>query len=282
MPSILNEDGTPHKNCPVKSYKLYLDHLSEKCKWLWQTANPAGYLKGNHVWYKNSRMGESNIATFMSNLSKLVGLSYKYTNHCVRVTGATNLTRANFTSNQIMSITGHKLVNALAMYQRVNSNEKLMMGMSLAFNLFRPVLVQQQLEGFSKAQREEIKYGEKRAIATPETQRVPYTPPQPIMNVTAPITEQNRQEDMAALVPVEKNIEFGDSDFDILDFINDNNDEEILLAATQMEKEYATATTTTVVTTTNTTVMKKSPKKLPTMPTFTGCKIENIHFHFHK
>ena len=151
MPSILNEDGTYHRNCPVNSFKIYIDHLNEKYSWLWQTPNPPAFLKGNHVWYKNSRMGESNIATFMSNLSKLVGLSYKYTNHCVRVTGATNLTRANFTSNQIMSITGHKLVNSLAMYQRVNTNEKLMMGMSLAFNLFQPTLVQQQLQSFTKA-----------------------------------------------------------------------------------------------------------------------------------
>ena len=173
MPSILDSNGQPHKNCPVASFKLYVDHLHEACKFLWQTPNPAAFHKGNHVWYKNSRIGEATLGAFMSSLSNSTGLSYRYTNHCVRVTGATNLTRANFTANQIMSVTGHKSVNSLAMYQRVNSNEKMMMGMSLAFNLFRPVIVQQQLQSFTKAQREEIKFGQRKAIFPSSTASAP-------------------------------------------------------------------------------------------------------------
>ena len=278
MPSIVTADGQPHKNCPLVSFKLYIEHLNEKSNSLWQTPNPAAFLKGNPVWFKNSRVGECTLATFMSSLSTLVGLSYKYTNHCVRVTGATNLTRANFSSNQIMSITGHKSVNSLAMYQRVNANEKMMMGMSLAFNLFRPVLVQQQLQSFTKQQREEIKHKERQLALPPppplqqidqnsaERQLIPM-PAQPVQQAIAPITPQNTE-----MYP---------SDFDILDFINESTDEEVVLAATQMEKEYA-STTTTMVTATSTTLVKRSPKKVPTFPTFSSCQIQNIHFHIHK
>ena len=74
----------------------------------------------------------------MTELSKNAKLTMKYTNHCVHVTGMTNLTRANFSANQIMSVTGHKSVNSLVMYQRVKADKKMMMGMSLAYNLFSP------------------------------------------------------------------------------------------------------------------------------------------------
>ena len=135
MPALLRSNGEEHKFSPLRSYKMYIDHLNEGCIHLWQTPNPPAYLRGDHVWYKNMRLGENKLSTFMSTLSIAAGLSYKYTNHCIRVTEATNLTRACFSANQIMSITGHKSVNSLAMYQRVSGNEKMMMGLSLAFNL---------------------------------------------------------------------------------------------------------------------------------------------------
>ena len=105
------------------------------CDSLWQAVNISAYEKGHFMWYKNKRVGENKIASFMSDLSKLVGLSKVYTNHCIRVTGATQLSRAKFSSHQIMAVTGHKSVNSLAMYQRVESNEKLMMGISLQYSL---------------------------------------------------------------------------------------------------------------------------------------------------
>ena len=284
MPAILTPSGNPHPSCPVTSFKLYIDHLNDKLNWLWQTPNPAAYERGDHIWFKNCRIGENTIGSFMSTLSSLVGLSYRYTNHCVRVTGTTNLTRANFTSNQIMSITGHKSVNSLAMYQRVNSNEKLMMGMSLAFNLFRPALVQAQMNGFSKAQCKEIKKGKRKALPSATTTTPPLKPqkspiqlPQPEAPMTPQIPPKTSE---MALVPVDNN-PINTPDFDILDFINDNDDEDILMAATQMERQLQN-TTQVVTSTTSTTLIKKSPTKSSTMPTFMGCKIENIHFHIHK
>ena len=74
----------------------------------------------------------------MSKISEDLNLSKRYTNHCIRVTGVMNLTRANFTAKQVMSITGHKGVDSLAIYQRVQSDEKLSMGISLTYSLLHP------------------------------------------------------------------------------------------------------------------------------------------------
>ena len=65
-------------------------------------------------------------------------LSQKYTNHCIHVTGTTNLIRAHFNAKQIMSVTGHKSMHSLGVYQRISSMEKLKMGMSLCFSLVHP------------------------------------------------------------------------------------------------------------------------------------------------
>ena len=111
MPQMLTSNGTVHKLCPVRSYENYLAHLCEQCPYLWQTPNDSAYKRGLNVWFKNKRIGENTLGAFMTELSKdIKGLSKKYTNHCLRVTGTTNLTRCNFTDKQIMSVTGHKSV----------------------------------------------------------------------------------------------------------------------------------------------------------------------------
>ena len=74
----------------------------------------------------------------MGRLSDKNNLSEQYMNQCICVTGATNLTRCGFSVKQIMSITGHKSIESLAMYQKVQEDEKLKMGMSLMFHLFQP------------------------------------------------------------------------------------------------------------------------------------------------
>ena len=203
---------------------------------------------------------------FMSTLSNLTGLSYKYTNHCVHVTGTTNLTRANFSPNQIMSVTGHKSVNSLAMYQRVNGNEKLMMGMSLAYNLYYPAVVQQQMHSFTKAQREEIKYPHRQAVKAPVATPSPHQP-----NISAIATVNTAQAILPEeptqneVIPFENN-KMDQVDFDILDFMNDNNDKDIVLAATQMEHEFACATTSSLVTATSTTKKTNPPKNYQLCP----------------
>ena len=75
----------------------------------------------------------------MENLSKACELSNHYTNHCIRVTGATKLARCGkYIAKQIMSITGHKSIQSLCIYQRVKEDEMLMMGLSLTYLLLHP------------------------------------------------------------------------------------------------------------------------------------------------
>ena len=80
-------------------------------------------------------MGHNPMEKFIGNLSKVCNLSDYYTNHCI---GTTKLTRENYSPHQIMAITGHKSIQSLGIYQRVKADEKLMMGMSLTYSLFRP------------------------------------------------------------------------------------------------------------------------------------------------
>ena len=58
-------------------------------------------------------------------------LSQTYTNHSIRVTGATILTRENFAASQIKAVTGHRSVTSLSIYQRVSDGEKIKMGETL-------------------------------------------------------------------------------------------------------------------------------------------------------
>ena len=79
----------------------------------------------------------------MSKLSDLGQLSDKYTNHCIRVTGANTLTRVKFSNTQVMAVTGHKSMQSLAIYQRVQDDEKLLMGIKLTYVLRHPEEAQQ-------------------------------------------------------------------------------------------------------------------------------------------
>ena len=68
MPQILNSDGTVNRMCPVHSFENYLNHLNEKNEFLWQMPNQVAFDKGNPVWYKNKRVRENTLGTFMSDL----------------------------------------------------------------------------------------------------------------------------------------------------------------------------------------------------------------------
>ena len=94
MPKMIDPStGKPHLMCPVHSYTNYTGNLNELNNYLWQAVNDAAYEKGTPNWFKNQPLGENRIATFMSDLSKKAGLSRVYTNHCIRVTRATNLSQ---------------------------------------------------------------------------------------------------------------------------------------------------------------------------------------------
>ncbi|XP_046584546.1 uncharacterized protein LOC124291570 [Haliotis rubra] len=125
MPEIPNSEL-----CPVSSYLKYIEKLNPDLNRLWQYPKDS-FTAEDNVWYTKKPLGKNTLAKFMSTLSASCNLSTVYTNHCVRVTGATILTRCNYSSSQFMSLTGHKSVQSLAIYQQTSNEEKFDIGSTL-------------------------------------------------------------------------------------------------------------------------------------------------------
>jgi hypothetical protein len=105
---------------------------------LWQRPLDS-FVESDSVWFCNARVGEKKLSTFLSSLSKVVGLSAIYTNHSIRATGASILSKSMYGPSQVMAVTGHKSVQSLSVYQRVSDEEKMMMGDSLTENILPPM-----------------------------------------------------------------------------------------------------------------------------------------------
>jgi hypothetical protein len=90
------------------------------------------------TWYCNEPVGKKKLTVFMSELSKSAALSQIYTNHSIRATGATILSKNMYGPAHIMAVTaGHKSVQSLPVYQRVDNEEKIRMGQTLSENLVK-------------------------------------------------------------------------------------------------------------------------------------------------
>ncbi|KAK3086405.1 hypothetical protein FSP39_017969 [Pinctada imbricata] len=122
--------------CPVASFELYLSklHPYNDREVLWQRPKDS-YVADDTTCYANVPVGEKKLSAFMSDLSKAAGLSQKYTNHSIRATGATILSKGMFGPSQVMDVTGHKSVQSLSVYQRVSDGEKIQMGQVLSKTL---------------------------------------------------------------------------------------------------------------------------------------------------
>ncbi|KAL5022064.1 hypothetical protein ScPMuIL_001219 [Solemya velum] len=97
-----------YNTCPVTSFLKYLSKLSLECD------------------------REKKMKSFMCKWSQAYGLSMVYTNHSIRSTGATILTKKKYVDGQVMAVTGHKSVQSLTVYQQVDTEEKLCMGRSIS------------------------------------------------------------------------------------------------------------------------------------------------------
>ena len=115
MPEYPNSDC-----CPLKNFLKYLSKLHPACNDLWQQVKEEKYLKDADIWYKLRKIGCNPLAAFMSRIAHEADLSKTYTNHSIRVTGTTLLGRCYYSSKQITSVTGHRSVNSLAVYQKVS------------------------------------------------------------------------------------------------------------------------------------------------------------------
>ncbi|XP_070558566.1 uncharacterized protein [Ptychodera flava] len=77
-----------NSNCPVRSFKKYINELHPHCHDLWQHPNSKyPYFDHKDVWYINSAVGHNSLSNFMALISKEGGLSQVYTNRSIHVTG---------------------------------------------------------------------------------------------------------------------------------------------------------------------------------------------------
>ncbi|CAC5410592.1 KCTD1_15 [Mytilus coruscus] len=97
-------------NCPVASLDFYLSKLSPKCNALFQQL--LLYPKPN-CWYTNQATGKNKLSQLMQRISNEAGLSYRYTNHCIKGTG---LNRAGVDDLTIISVTDHRNIKSLESY----------------------------------------------------------------------------------------------------------------------------------------------------------------------
>ena len=117
--------------CPVESFRTYIQHLNPENEYMWQYALDKIDPEKPDVWFSRKHFGKNPLSTFMSDLSEKCGLSQTYTNHSIRVTGITVLTNANYSNADIMSVSGHKSIQSLAVYQKTDQKKKIKMGKTL-------------------------------------------------------------------------------------------------------------------------------------------------------
>ncbi|XP_067678843.1 uncharacterized protein [Haliotis asinina] len=125
MPEIPNSEL-----CPVSSYLKYIEKLNPDSNRLWQYPKE-NFTAEDNVWYTRKPVGKNTLSKFMSTLSASCCLSTVYTNLCVRITGATILTRCKH-SSQIMSLSLG--VQSLAKFQQTSNEEKFTLNSAVAEN----------------------------------------------------------------------------------------------------------------------------------------------------
>ena len=117
-------DQPDSPSCPLTAFEKYISKLNPKCDRLWQRPLDS-FSKESDIWYYNSPVGRNTLTQFMNKLCKLFNLTQVYTNHLIRATGATILTESrSFADALIISVTGHKSVSSLAIYQRTYDKSK--------------------------------------------------------------------------------------------------------------------------------------------------------------
>lgn len=123
--AVIYSNGTD--NCPVSLIEMYLSKLNPINENLWQKPKQR-FSKSE--WYCNQSVGINKMSTFMKEIAKYLGMSKVYTNHCLRATGITSLARG-FQDTDIASFSGHKSLNALAIYKRTPNKTKEFMSQNL-------------------------------------------------------------------------------------------------------------------------------------------------------
>ena len=178
-----------------------------------------------------------------------------------------------------MSVSGHKSIASLAIYEKIHENEKPMMGLCLTYSLINP----------HNARRVQPANIEPLQLQTPKKQMIENATTKPIevqSNAIVPL-----QSAVTPYTPLEN--KEPDPNFDLMELLSDTidevNNQELVLAATQCEQALVPTSANSGEINqngqnvfTNTSVMKRNTP----MTMFTNCHIDligtiNIHFHKH-
>ena len=104
--------------------QFYLTKVNNKCHAFFQY--PArNFTPTMPVWYENRPLGKNKLKTMMRGISKSAGLSKVYTNHCVRATAITAMSKASVSNRHIMAISGHRSETSLQSYNSRPSTSQL-------------------------------------------------------------------------------------------------------------------------------------------------------------
>jgi hypothetical protein len=176
--------------------------LNPKNNRLWQKPLDSFSVE-SEVWYCNVPIGAKKLSVFMSELSEKCNLSQIYTNHSIRATGATLLSKHKygFGDAQIMSLTT---------YQRIYTEDKIKMVQTLT-DILVPVSSSSNQAALPSTA----------MIALPSTSGMENIPPGAILQdrvpVNPPVVLADRSSDNTFMD------EIGDIDFsDNLNEFNDN------------------------------------------------------------
>ena len=142
---IMPENKTDEM-CPVASFRSYTEHLNLDNEYMWQYTLENIDPQQPNVWFSKKHFGKNLLSTFLSDLSKDCGLSQIYTNHSIRETGIAVLMDAKFFNSDIMSVSGHKSVQSLAVYQKTDKKKKTKMGKTLSKSMVKEN-IQNQITG---------------------------------------------------------------------------------------------------------------------------------------
>ena len=197
------------------------------------------------------------LGSFMTDVSKECELSIMYTNHSIRATGISVLTRQNFTNSQIMAVSGHKSVQSLAIYQKTAQKEKLEMANVLFQSVTRP--------------EDQIKRLTLKEIQGP--QQLKALPPVPASNAVALIPEEKQEENINCDIIVPYEPQFDDQEVSDVDILS-------ALCGIESEGKQAEITKLQTPSTTMTNVMNNFPNAM-----FSNCSTVNIgtiNFNFNK
>jgi hypothetical protein len=110
---------TKNVDCPVKIITTYLSHLHPKNEFLWQRPL-SQYRDDEPIWFCNQKIGVNTVGQMMPNISSLLGLSKRYTNHSIRATAITILGQS-YQDTEIQAVSGHKSLNCLGIYKRTST-----------------------------------------------------------------------------------------------------------------------------------------------------------------